>query len=167
MVIYRGFPCSSVGKESARLFRRPGFKSWVRKIPWRRKWQPTPVILPGKSHGYRSLVNCSPWGRKELGTTERLTLTYLYSVQFSPSVVSKSLWPHGLQHASPLCPSPTLGVYSNSCPLNQWCHPTILSSVVPFSSHLQSFPVSESFPMSQLFTSVAKELEFQLQHQSF
>ena len=57
------------------------------------------------------------------------------SVQFSHSVVSNSFWPHWLQHARPPCPSPTPGVYSNSCPLNQWCHPTILSSVVTFSSH--------------------------------
>ena len=54
-----------------------GFDTWVGKIPWRRKWQPTPVSLPGKSHGQRSLVGCSPCGRKESGTTERLTLTYL------------------------------------------------------------------------------------------
>ena len=74
------------------------------------------------------------------------------SVQFSCSDVSDSLWPHGLQDARPPCPSPTPGVYSNSCPLSQWCHPTISSSVVPFSS-LQSFPASGSFPMSQFFTS--------------
>ena len=75
------------------------------------------------------------------------------SVQCSCSVVSDSLWPHGLQHARPPCPSPTPGACSNSCPLNQWCHPTISSSVVPFSSCLQSFPASGSFQMSQLFTS--------------
>ena len=70
------------------------------------------------------------------------------SVQFSCSVVSDSLWPHGLQHAR--LPSPSLipGVYSNLCPLSQWCHPTISSSVVPFSSHLQSFAASGSFPSS-------------------
>ena len=72
--------------------------------------------------------------------------------QFSP-VVSNSLWPHGLQNTRLSCPSPTPGPCSNSCPLNQWCHPTISSSVVPFSSCLQSFPISESFPMSQFFTS--------------
>ena len=76
----------------------------------------------------------------------------LFSVQFSCSVVSDSLWPHGLQHARLPCPSPTPIVYSNSCPLSRWCHPTISSSVVPF-SHLQSFPASGSFPMSQFFTS--------------
>ena len=60
--------------------------------------------------------------------------------QFRCSVMSDSLWPHGLQHARPPCPSPTPGACSNSCPSRQWCHPTIASSVVPFSSHLQSFP---------------------------
>ena len=64
-----------------------------------------------------------------------------------------SLWPHGLQHARPPCPSPTPGVYSNSSPFSQWCHPTISSSVVPFSSHLQSFLATGSFQMSQLFAS--------------
>ena len=75
------------------------------------------------------------------------------SVQFSHSVVSNSLWPHGLQHTRPPCPAPTPRVYSNSCPLSWWCHPTISSSVVPFSSCLQSFPVTGSFQMSQSFTS--------------
>ena len=75
------------------------------------------------------------------------------SVQFSCSVMSDSLWSHGLQHAGPPCPSPTSGVCSNSCPLSQWCHPTISSSVDPFSSCLQSFPASGSFQMSQFFTS--------------
>ena len=73
------------------------------------------------------------------------------SVQFSRSVMSDSLRPHGLQHARPHCPSPTPTVYSNSSPLSQWCHPTISSSVVPFFSCPQSFPASESFQMSQLF----------------
>ena len=74
------------------------------------------------------------------------------SVQFSRSVMSDSLWPHESQHARPPCPSPTPGVYSDSCPSSQWCHPAISSSVVPFSSCPQSLPASESFPMSQLFT---------------
>ena len=73
--------------------------------------------------------------------------------QFSCSVVSKSLWPHRLQHTRPLCPSPITGDYSNSCPLSWWCHPTISSSVIPFSSQLQSFPASGSFPMSHFFVS--------------
>ena len=71
--------------------------------------------------------------------------------QFSHSVVSDSLWPHELQHARPPWPSPTPGVHPNPCPLSRWCHPTISSSVVPFSSCPQSFPASGSFPMSQLF----------------
>ena len=74
------------------------------------------------------------------------------SVQFSRSVESYSLQPHEPQHASPPCSSPTPGVDSNSCPLSQWCHLTISSSVVPFSPCLQSFPTSGSFQMSQLFT---------------
>ena len=74
-------------------------------------------------------------------------------IQLSCSVVSNSLWPHGLQHTRPSCPSPTPGVHSNSSPLSQWCHPTILSSVVPFSSCLQSCPASGSFPMTQFFAS--------------
>ena len=76
-----------------------------------------------------------------------------FSVQFSHSVVSDSLQPHGLWHARPSCPSPTPRVYSNSCPSSRWCHPTISFLVVPFSSHLLSFPVSGSFPMSQFFAS--------------
>ena len=72
---------------------------------------------------------------------------------FSRSVVSNSLQHHGLQHTSLPCPSPSPGACSNSCPLSQWFHPTILSSVIPFFSHLQSFPASGSFPMSQFFAS--------------
>ena len=73
------------------------------------------------------------------------------SVQFSPSVVSDSLWPHELQHTRPPCPSPTPGVHSDSHPSSQWCHPAISSSVISFSSCPQSLPASGSFPMSQLF----------------
>ena len=80
------------------------------------------------------------------------------SVQFSRSVVFDSLRPHGLQHARPPCPSPTPGVYSNSCPLSWWCHATISSSVVPLSSCLQSFPASGSFPMSQFFVSGGRSI---------
>ena len=75
----------------------------------------------------------------------------LSSVQFSRSVVSDSLWPHEPQHTRPPCLSPTPGVHPNSCASSRWCHPAISSSVVPFSSCLQSFPASGSFPMSQLF----------------
>ena len=86
---------------------------------------------------------------------------------FSHSIVSDSLWPHRLQHTRLPCPSPSPRVCSNSCPLSWWSYPTVSSSVGPFSSCSQSFPASRSFPMSQLFASVAKVLEFQLQHQSF
>ena len=74
-------------------------------------------------------------------------------VQFSHSVVSDSLWPHGPQHSRPPCPSPTPGVYPKSCPLSWWCHPAISSSVIPFFSCPQSFPASGSFPRSQPFAS--------------
>ena len=76
-----------------------------------------------------------------------------YAVQFSRSVVSNSLWPHEPQHTRAPCPSPTPGVCPNSCPLSRWCHPTILSSVVPFSSCPQSVPASGSSQMSQFFAS--------------
>ena len=82
------------------------------------------------------------------------THIYRYQIrsdQISCSVVSDSLRPHESQHARPPCPSPTPGVYSDSCPSSQWCHPAISSSVIPFSSCPHSLPASESFPMSQLF----------------
>ena len=107
-------------------------------------WEPRRVtvpLAPGNACGYW----LPPW-----------TLRGVYqfsSVQFSRSVVSDSLWPHGPQHARPPCSSPTPGVYSNSCLLSRWCHPTISSSVNPFSSRLQSCPASGSFPMSQFFAS--------------
>ena len=82
-----------------------------------------------------------------------ISLPKISSVQFSRSVVSNSLRPHGLQHARPPCPSSTLGACSNSCPSSHWCHTTISFSVILFSSHIQSFPASGSFPMSQFFTS--------------
>ena len=74
--------------------------------------------------------------------------------------MSNSLWPHGLQHARPPCPSPTPGAYSTSCPSSQWCHPTISSSVFPFSSFLQSFPASGSFPVTQFFTSIGQSIGY-------
>ena len=78
----------------------------------------------------------------ELKVNREIKSMSLSSVQFSHSVVSDSLRPHELQHARPPCPSPTPGVYSNSCPTSRWCHPAISSSVAPFSSHIQSFPPS-------------------------
>ena len=78
--------------------------------------------------------------------------------QFSHSIMSDSLQPQGLQHARLPCPSPTPGACSNSCPLSWWCHLTISSSVIPFSSCLQSFPALGSFPMSQLFASCSQSI---------
>ena len=89
----------------------------------------------------------------------RERLSEFQSVQFSHSIMHDSLQPHGLQHARPPCPSPTPGVYSNSCPLSQWYYPTISSSVVHFSSHLQSFTASGSSQISQLFTSGGQSIE--------
>ena len=82
--------------------------------------------------------------------TKIMASSPISSVQFSHSVMSNSSRPHESQHARPPCPSPTPRAYSNSCSLSQWCHPTISSSVIPFSSCPQSFPASGSFPMSQL-----------------
>ena len=86
-----------------------------------------------------------------IGSKSPIIFNQISSVQFSHSVTSDFLRSHESEHASPPCPSPTPGVYSNSCPSSWWCHPTISSSVIPFSSRLQSFTASESFPMSQLF----------------
>ena len=79
--------------------------------------------------------------------------------QFSRSTVFDFLWPHGLQHDRPPCPSPTPGVYSNSCSLSQWCHPTISTSVIPFSSYIQFFPASRSFQNIQFFASSGQSIE--------
>ena len=94
--------------------------------------------------------SCHYSGLKDL---RFLSVTNFSSVQFSRSVMSDSLQHHGLQHTRPPCPSPTPGVHTNSCSLSWWGHPTISSSVIPFSSCPQSVPVSGSFQMSQLFTS--------------
>ena len=91
-------------------------------------------------------------------SSAQLSSVQFSSVQFSRSVVSDSLQPHESQHARPPCPSPTPGVYSNSCPSSRWCHPAISSSVVPFSSCPQSLPASGSFPMSQLFASGGQDI---------
>ena len=82
-----------------------------------------------------------------------LPCVHFSSVQFSRSVVSNSFWPHEPQHTSPPCPSPTPRVHPNPCPLSWWCHLTISSSVIPFFFCPQSFPASESFPISHIFTS--------------
>ena len=93
------------------------------------------------------MINMPILQRKNMRTWN----SFISSVQFSHSVVSNSLRPHVSQHARLPCPSPTPGVYSNSCPSSQWCQPAISSSVIPFSSCPQSLPAPGSFPMSQLF----------------
>ena len=114
---------------------------WAVAKEWKRPNTLHLITVVASEKGERTWMD-SPVGR---GTFS--------SVQFSHSVVSDSLWPHGLQHARPPCPSPTPGLYSHSYPLSSWCHPTISSSVITFSSCLQSFPASGSFSMSQLFIS--------------
>ena len=120
----------------------------------------TSLYLPPPTSFYPSRLAQSPvW---TLASYSKFPLaiyfTYMCSVQFSHSVLSNSLQPHGLQYARLFCPSPTPRAYSNSCPLSWWYHPTISSSVVPFSSCLQFFPTSGSFQMSQSFTSSGKSI---------
>ena len=114
------------------------------------------VLLSYNWHKTLYELKCTIWFDThiyyEMIITDRLVNSSI-SVQFSCSLMSDCLWPHGLQHTRLPCPSPTPGACSNSCPLSQWCHPTILSSVIPFSSCLQSFPAPGSFPMSHFFTS--------------
>jgi len=118
--------------------------NFLRKLLLSREWKDNPDIKPwSNNHKFWIMEDCP--------------------VQFSRSVVSDSLPPHVLQHSRLPCPSPTPGVYLNLCPLSQWCHPTISSSVVPFSSH---FNLSQHQWVSSLHQ-VANVLEFQLQHQSF
>ena len=108
----------------------------------------------------RDVLKCLRWPIKIVQMThlESNLPQQVASVQFKCLVVSNSLRLHQLHHARPPCPSPTPGVYSNSCPSSRWCHPTISSSVVPFSSCFQSFPASGAFPMSQFFTSSSQSI---------
>ena len=109
---------------------------------------------------YSTVVNCWNLKRRKLPYMSlffAMGVIFLFSsVQFSCLVRSNSLQPHETQHARPPCPSPTPRVYPNPCPLSRWCHPTILSSVVPFSSCPQSFPASGCFPVSGLFASLTQ-----------
>ena len=120
------------------------------------------------------LLYISQWGSEHLLGRNAIfnicvtpILHIVQAIQFSRSVVSNSLQPHGLQHARPPCPSPTPGVHSDSRPLSQWCHPAISSTVVSFSSHLQFCQHQGLFWGVSSLHEVAKVLEFQLQHQSF
>ena len=107
--------------------------------------------------GSTGLISLQSKGLSRVFSNNTVVLWSLFfrmkSESVSCSIMSDSLQPHGLQHTRLSCPSLSPGVYSDSCPLSWWCHPTISSSVAPFSSHLQSFPASGSFLMSQLFTS--------------
>ena len=117
-------------------------KKWIIMVPICGRG----VVKIKWGHRYNAMNTVPGWG-------QLLTTVQFSSVQFNHSVVSNSLRPRGKQHNRPPSPSPTPRVYPNSRPLSQWCHPAISSSVVPFSSHLQSFPASASFPMSQFFPS--------------
>ena len=112
-------------------------------------------LMVAKREGYGGRMDCEfGVSRCKLLYIEWISKVLLYStVQFSQSIMSNSLWLHGLQHARLPCPSPTSRACLNSSPSSWWCHPTISSSVVPFSSCLQSFQASDSFPMSQFFAS--------------
>ena len=107
-------------------------------------------IIDNTGNSYH--IISTPMGRNLMVRVSRELGLRKVSVQFGCSVVSNSLQPHGLQHARLPCPSPASRACSNSCPLSRWCHPTISSSVVPFSPCLQSFPASGSSSMSQFFT---------------
>ena len=96
--------------------------------------------------------------KKKILSNQSLNVNQFSSVQFSLSVMPNSLRPHEPQHTRPPCPSPTPGVHPNPLPSSRWCHPTISSSVVPFSSCPQSFPASGSFPVSQLFASGSQSI---------
>ena len=119
-----------------------GKKNWETPLKFT-VWRNRLPVRPRSNYRSMESVLCTP------PPTHQLTATLL----LSHSVVSDSLWPHGLQHARLPCPSPSPGVYSNSCPLSRCCHQTIPSSVVPFSSCLPSFSASGSFPVSWFFTS--------------
>ena len=159
----RGFPGGTSKESTCQCRRHKGcrFNPWIKKIPWRRAWQPTPVFLPGESHRQRSLgsVDSQSWtwlkwisnhpahNTDHFKTSTHFKCFNLKAVQFSSVTQScQTLRPHGLQHTRLPCPSPTPKACSNSCPSSQWCHPTISSSVITFSSCLQSFPASGSFP---------------------
>ena len=125
--------------------------------PWSPPGKSTYGLSPPNSYVEALTFHVTVSGDRSLGD----------SVQFSRSVVSDSLRPHGLQHARPPCPSPTPRAYPNSCALSQWCHSTSSTSIIPFSSCPQSFPASGSFQIVSSLHQVAKVLEFHPQHQFF
>ena len=151
-----GFPGGARGEESACSagdIMRHEFNPWVGKIPWSRAWQSTPLFLlenPMDREDWQVTAHRVAKSQTRLLTARAHTRVLNiggHIVTGVESVVSNPLWPHGLQHARLPCPSTIQRAFSNSCPSSQICHPTILSSVLPFSSCLQSFPVSGSFPI--------------------
>ena len=159
---YLGFPDGASGKEPAcqcgRLKIIPGFDPWVGKIPWRGHSNPLQ---------YSCLENPmfrGPWQATDHRVTRvRHDWNDFLLLLFGFSFMFNSLRPHGLQHSRLSCLSPSPGACSDSGPSSWWCHPTILSSVIPF--YLQSFPASGSFPTSQCFSSGGQSIG--VQHQSF
>ena len=133
----------------------PEFSMWIikrgdhRPLAWNWNW----------SYQYEPII----W---QMGIETNIHI-YMKSVQFSCSVMSDSLRPHEPQHTRPPCPSPTPGVHPDSYPLSRWCHPTISSSVIPFSSCFQSYQHQGLFQWVNSLHQVVKVSEFQLQHQSF
>ena len=138
----QGLPWWSSGWDSIFQSRACG------SYPWLGSWDST-CLMAKKNQNVRQKQYCNKIS-KDFKDVPR---EKIFLLLFSRSVMFSSLWHHGLQHARLPCPSPSPGVCSNSCPLRRWCHPTISSSVVPFSSCLQSFPASGSFLLSQLFAS--------------
>ena len=129
------FPCSSDGKICLQC-RRPRFDPWVRKVPWRREWQPTPVFWPGKSHEQRSLTGYSPWGRQELDTIERIHMSF--DAQSFINVLSFTVASDGDLNISAF---PTLGAQKHSCLNSSTPHLPITVSVgFPSSMHLWKLP---------------------------
>ena len=127
-----------------------GYFNWV-WADWAHQFWKVPLCVYLNVLFTPSLLRNYRLFRAIAGAWTSVSENHFSSVQFSCSVVSDSLQPHELQHARPPCPSPTPGLHSDSCPSSWWCHPAISSAVIPFSSCPQSFPASESFPMSQLF----------------
>ena len=155
-------------------------ETWVQSLGWEGPLEEG-MAIHSSILSWRILTDYSLPGSSIHGVTKSWTwlshYTHSYThnqgnalqkllVEFCHSVMSDSLWPHELQHTRPTCPSSTPGAHPNSCPLSWWCQPTISSSIIPFSSCPQSFPISGSFQMSQFFA-WPKYWEFQLQHQSF
>ena len=143
---------SSAGKESAYIVGDLGSISGLGKSPGERNGYPL------QYSGLENSMDCIVHGVAK-SRTQLSNFYYIYIREFSHSVVSNSLWPRGLQHARLPCPSQTPGACSNLGPSSRWCYQTISSSVFTFSSCLQSFPASESFPMSQFFASGSQSIK--------